>query len=373
MTEDSFLLSQVSAGTGQAGRAVRTALLYSDDLRLYDFGPGHPFRGDRYSSFLAALKEGLGQEFSRFDLIEPRPASNEELELAHDPSYIERVEAGVGWSVDTPLTPRLVEAARLIAGSSLLAARLVAERQYSKAVVVGGGMHHARRDREAGFCVFNDVVLCFKALVQRHGVSRVMILDTDAHAGDGTAELLYDSPNVLFVDVHQDPRTLYPGRGFVHEVGSGQGEGRIVNVPMPPGASDRAYDYALTEVFAPLAEEFKPQVILRNGGSDPHFADRLTNLGLTLQGLRMIGRRVAEVADAVCDGRVIDLLGSGYNPTVLPHGWLALIAGLIGLDVELDEPMPAPGWLTPDIGMEGTVEVVREVKRTLGRYWGSLA
>lgn len=350
--------------------AAETALLYSDELRFYDFGPGHPFRGDRYARFLATLREKLGEELPhRFDLIEPSPASDGDLALIHDPGYTERVESGIGWSIDTPLTPRLVEAAKLIAGSGLLAARLVAEGKYSKAIVVGGGMHHAKRSQEAGFCVFNDVALCFQALVRRHRLSRVMILDTDAHAGDGTAELLYESPSVLFVDLHQDPRTLYPWRGFIHELGRGPGEGRIVNVPMPPGSSDRAYEYALTEVFVPLALEFKPQVILRNGGSDPHFADRLTNLGLTLEGLRMIGREVAEVADTVCDGRVIDLIGSGYNPTVLPYGWLALVAGLIRLDLKLHEPVPAPGWLTPETGMERTVQAVKEVRTALSRFW----
>ncbi|MEM2904692.1 MAG: hypothetical protein QW587_03025 [Candidatus Bathyarchaeia archaeon] len=354
--------------------AAKAALLYSDDLRFYDFGPGHPFRGDRYASFLAALREKLGAEFPRrFDLVEPRPASLEELTLVHEVDYVKRVEAGISWDPDTPLTPRLVEAAKLIAGSALLAAKLVAEGKYAKGVVIGGGMHHAKRSHEAGFCVFNDVALCFEALVQRHGLSRVMILDTDAHAGDGTAELLYESPNVLFVDLHQDPRTLYPGRGFIHELGSGPGEGRIVNIPMPPGASDNAYEYALKEVFAPLAEEFKPQVILRNGGSDPHFADRLTNLGLTLRGLRMVGRTTAEVADAICGGRVIDLIGSGYNPTVLPYGWAALVSGLIGLDIELTEPLPPPRWLNADAGIDATVEVVRRVKSTLSRYWRCFA
>jgi len=137
---------------------------------------------------------------------------------------------------------------------------------------------------------------------------------------------------------------------------------------MPPGASDRSYEYVLDRLFRPLAEAFQPEVIIRNGGSDPHFADRLTHLGLTLEGLRMIGRKVREVADRTCGGRVVDLPGSGYNPAVLPHGWLALVCGLTGVDLRLEEPIPVPGWVREDPVKE-TARVVETVEENLRPFW----
>ncbi|MFC2000033.1 histone deacetylase, partial [Chloroflexota bacterium] len=164
---------------------------------------------------------------------------------------------------------------------------------------------------------------------------------------------------------------LYPGTGFLHETGAGDGTGYTVNVPMPPAASDDAYEYVLDELFAPLAEEFSPQIIIRNGGSDPHFADELTNLGLTLDGLRMVGSKVGEVADSVCDGRAVDLVGSGYNQTVLPYGWLSSIAGLAGMDIEPKEPFVFS--LKRDYRLQQTIELVDDIKAKLKDFWRCLS
>ena len=198
---------------------------------------------------------------------------------------------------------------------------------------------------------------------------RILVLDTDAHAGDGTCHIFYHEPRVLFIDLHQDPHTLYPGTGFAHEIGEGPGKGFTVNVPMPPGASDEAYEYALDKIFAPLAAEFRPQIIIRNGGSDPHFADELTDLGLTLEGFTMIGRKLREVAQQVCQGRRVDLVGSGYNQTILPLGWLALVAGSAGLDLVFKEPFRFP--LRKESGLADTMQAVDEVRRNLRGYWRS--
>jgi len=352
------------------------AIVYSDEMRNYDFGPGHPFRGDRYANFMRLFEEKV----TDFEVIEPRYASDEELLLVHDKGYVDFLEgASKGiWlpssrflSPDTPAQPGIGKAARLIAGASLTASELVWEGKFSRVVGVGGGMHHATTAYGAGFCIYNDVAICVRNLIQKYNLDRILVLDTDAHAGDGTCHIFYQEPKVLFIDLHQDPRTLYPGTGFAHEIGAEEGKGYTVNVPMPPGASDAAYEYALDEVFAPLAEEFEPQIIIRNGGSDPHFADELTNLGLTLDGFRMVGRKVREVADKVCGGRAVDLVGSGYNQSVLPYGWLALIAGLAGLDVDIQEPFVFS--LKRDYRLEETKKVVEEVKANLKGFWRCFA
>jgi len=347
-------------------------IVYSDDVKGYDFGPGHPFRSDRYANFMNLLRA----KFDAHEEIEPRCASDHELMLVHDRSYIENMLAAskgaslpsyTYMSPDTPLQPGMERAARFIVGASMTATELVWKSQVPHAVGVGGGLHHARRNYAAGFCIYNDVAICALNLLENHGLERVLILDTDAHAGDGTSELFYEEPRVLLVDLHQDPRTLYPGTGFAHEIGEGKGKGFTVNVPLPPGASDEAYDYVLDHIFAPLAEEFRPQIIIRNGGSDPHFADELTDLGLTMKGFYMIGRKVREVAERMCEGRRVGLLGSGYNQTVLPPAWLALVAGSAGLAIDVREPYLFP--LQKDSGLTETKQVVEEVKKNLRSYW----
>jgi len=347
-------------------------IVYSDNIKGYDFGPGHPFRSDRYVNFMNLLRAKLDAH----EEIEPRRASDQELTLVHERAYIQDLVAASdgAWipsytymSPDTPLQPGMERAARFIVGASMTAAELVSKSDVAHAVGVGGGLHHARSNYAAGFCIYNDVAISALNLLENHGLERILVLDTDAHAGDGTCHILYQEPRVLFIDLHQDPRTLYPGTGFAHEIGEGEGKGFTVNVPMPPGASDEAYEYALDHVFAPLAEEFQPQIIIRNGGSDPHFADELTDLGLTLEGFTMIGRKVREVAEQVCEGRRVDLLGSGYNQTVLPYGWLALVAGSVGLDLDLKEPFLSSIQTTS--GLKETKQVVEEVKRNLKSYW----
>lgn len=347
-------------------------IFYSDDIKGYDFGPGHPFRSDRYGNFMNLLRSKLDAHQE----VEPRRASDRELLLVHDRGYIhDLVAASDGaWlpsytymSTDTPLQPGMERAARFIVGASMAAAEMVAQAEVLHAVGVGGGLHHARSNYAAGFCIYNDVAICALNLVENLGVKRVLVLDTDAHAGDGTCQILYHEPRVLFIDLHQDPRTLYPGTGYTHEIGEGEGKGFTVNVPMPPGASDQAYEYALDHIFAPLAEEFRPEIIIRNGGSDPHYADELTDLGVTLQGFTMIGRKLKEVAERVCGGRRVDLLGSGYNQLVLPAGWLAMVAGAAGIDVALKEPYVLA--VQRDAGLAETKSVVEEVKMRLRGYW----
>jgi len=266
---------------------------------------------------------------------------------------------------------KLEEAARLVVGQAKAACRLVQDGTFTKAVSIGGGLHHAKPSYGEGFCLYNDVAFCGRYLLQEYGLERVLILDTDAHAGNGTAEYFYEEPGVLFIDMHQNPMTLYPGTGFVDQLGSGVGKGFTVNLPLPVYAGYDAYRMVFDSIVRPLTEEFRPQIIIRNGGSDPHFDDGLTNLGLPVKGFRMIGENVREMAD-ICGGRVIDLIASGYNETVLPYAWLALISGLAGIPWETAEPGPVPPQHAIDDTVVRTEELIREVKAKLGPYWKCL-
>lgn len=366
---------------------MRMAILYQDGLREYDFGAGHPFRGERFSVFMSFLRQRL-REGEHYDLIQAEPATDEDLLLICTKKYIdfttafyEAAHAGEPlpgyfyefFSVDNVPASRpgrIHEAARLIVGQARMACDLVLTGRYRQAVSVGGGLHHAKPSYGEGFCVYNDVAFCAQYLIQKYGLTRILVLDTDAHAGNGTCEYFYSDPRVLFIDLHQNPRTIYPGTGFARDIGAGEGRGFTVNVPMPVGAGDSSYALVFETIVEPLCHAFQPQIIIRNGGSDPHFADRLTNLGLTVSGFRMIGEKVRKMAE-ICNGKVIDLITSGYNLNVLPFAWLALIAALGNLQVQVEEPQPPR---TGDYRSPGATSlVIDEVKRHLSPYWRNLA
>ncbi len=362
-------------------------IFYREELREYDFGPGHPFRGDRYGNFTQFLMEKLPED-DNYRILKGEPATDEELLLICEKDYIDFTKnyfraANMGLSLNGRFARyhspdnrpigrpgKLEEAARFIVGQAKMAADTVQEGSTSrKAVSLGGGMHHAKPNYGEGFCIYNDVAFTARYLTRKYGLERVLILDTDAHAGNGTMEYFYSDPKVLFIDLHQDPRTLYPGTGFVSQIGDGKGKGYTINVPVPMYSSDDSYRLVFDEIILPVNEEFRPQLIIRNGGSDPHFADELTALGLTMEGFRMIGEKVGQMSTKTCDGKVIDLIGSGYNKRVLPHGWLALISGLAAIKTSIEEPVPAPQGFKQNPSLSQTVKVVAEVKRVLKDYW----
>ena len=363
-------------------------ILYREELREYDFGPGHPFRGDRFDIFPRFLRENV-VEADNYRIIAAEPASEEDLLLVCRKDYIDFTReyfkaANEGRSYDgqfhhyhsmdnMPMgwPGKIEEATRISIGQSKLACDVVQGGRFKKVVSVGGGMHHAKPSYGEGFCIYNDVAFAALYLKQKYGLERIMILDTDAHGGNGTMEYFYEDPQVLFIDLHQDPGTLYPGTGFARQTGAGEGKGFTINVPMPVYAGYDSYRLVFESIVQPVAQEFGPQIIIRNGGSDPHFADGLTNLGLTIAGFRMIGEKVREMA-RLCDDKAIDFIGSGYNEEVLPYGWLALISGLAGIDIRIEEPVPVPPRFATDSSLAKTEKVAEEVKVYLKEYWACL-
>lgn len=348
---------------------MRTAILYSEKMREYDLG--HVLKGDRYQRFMLLFREKLGDN-PDFEIVEPDYASEADLKLVHTEEYIRRVERCESRDRhDTPLSPAVVRAARLMAGAGKLAGELVQSAKFTKAIVIGGGVQHAGRSYEKGFGIFSDVGICAHNLMQHYGLKRILILDADAHAGDGIYHIFAGDPRVLFISVHQDPRTLYPGPGYDNPIGEGEGYGYSVNVPLPPGTSDLAYEYVMDDIFVPLAKEFQPELIMMVDGCDTHFMDRITNMGLTLTGIYMIADKVRQTAEEVCQGRAVAFDGSGYDPAgiLFPKGWLASICGLTGVEADLEEPYPIPPGHRREYAVLEVGEIVRAVKAELARFW----
>jgi len=215
------------------------------------------------------------------------------------------------------------------------------------------------------------VALAAKAALDRHGLKRVMVLDTDAHQGNGTMDIFWGDPRVLFISIHQNPRTIYPGKGFVWETGEGDGKGFTVNLPMPPLSGWANYEQAFDSVIEPLVREFKPELFIRNGGCDPFYADELTMLGLDLDGLSAVSGRCRDLAMG-SSGNMLDMMVSGYGEWV-PYGWLAQFCGSENLDTDFKSLSPQQPARNPATGAESlqraTNSMLESLRRELRPFW----
>ena len=347
-------------------------MTFHEKFMQYDLGEGHPYRGDRFLNAINFFREQGLLSLPQLKVIEPKPASKEDLLMVHDEGYVDLIfrlaSEGRPYDIETPVSPQILEAALLIVGGAIECGKAVYDGRAKRAISLGGGFHHAGKDYGGGFCLFNDIAVLVEHLRHERNVKRFLILDYDVHFGNGTSDIYYRDSSVLFISLHQDPRTLYPGKGFTWEIGESYGEGFNVNVPLPPGTGDSTYLYALREIFVPLAEEFQPEIIIANGGSDPHFADMLGDLSLTAKGFFALSNLIRETAKKLCDGKLIMLMGSGYNPKVLPLCWYALAAGAVGLEeINAKESYAAP--IEPPFCRKKVEGVIDELKGLLKKRW----
>lgn len=342
-------------------------LVYNPQIVQYRFGKLHPLYQERWHDFIELLKEQ--SYMKRLQVIAPERATENDLLYVHSKEYIQCVHSieGKGYlTADTPLPAGIYNAAKILIGHGLKAMELSMKGE--PLVITFGGTHHAGRDYGGGFCIFNDVAIVAQKLIDLYGIKRIMILDTDAHHGNGTMDIFYESNKVLYMSIHQDPKTLYPGTGFTYEIGRGKGKGYTVNIPMNPHASDGQYMLALREIAEPLAHQFDPQVVIRNGGSDLHYLDELTNLGVTEKGLYEIGCFTRKISKS-CN-RLIDLTLSGYNRKILPYAWLSLISGICGFKMPRTPAFLSKSRSEGHVPLtEITLETTEKLKDELKDFW----
>ncbi|MFQ5897256.1 MAG: acetoin utilization protein AcuC [Candidatus Methylomirabilia bacterium] len=321
-----------------------TALIYSDAYSRYDYGSEHPLRMERLALTWRLMEAYSLTALPRAKVLAPEPAGEEIVSRFHTQEYLELLKAvsagvsvpgaarhGLGFG-DNPIFPGLWEASSLIAGGSLLAARLVADGEVERAFHFAGGLHHAMPDRASGFCYVNDPVLAILALRERGW--RVAYVDIDAHHGDGVQFAFYRDPQALTISVHERGDRLFPGTGFVKELGEGQGRGHSVNLPLEVFTDDEVYAEAFEAVVPPLIQAFRPDVIVAQLGIDSHRTDPLTHLALSVQGFTRTVSRIVELAP-----RLVALGGGGYDLPNVARAWTA--AWAVINRVELPPELPA--------------------------------
>jgi acetoin utilization deacetylase AcuC-like enzyme len=293
----------------------------------HDAGLGHPERPER----LQAVHEGLARAVLGNELVAvaPRRATKPEVELVHDAAYVEALErfcrsGGGRLDPDTRAAVASWDAALLAAGAGLsVVDRLDAGEFTAAFCAVRPPGHHAVASRAMGFCLFNNVAVAAAALAGRG--ERVLIVDYDAHHGNGTQATFYDDPRVAYVSVHQHP--LYPGTGAVLETGTGEGQGTTANVPVPPGATGDVFRAAVADVVVPLAEDVRPTWLLVSAGFDAHRRDPLTNLALSSGDYADV---TADLLALVPPGRRLVFLEGGYDLEALRDSTAAVLVALAG-------------------------------------------
>lgn len=310
-----------------------TVLVYKGaEIAAYGFGDPHPFGPDRHDVFHAELDAaGMGASIT---FGHPRPALVDELALFHTADYIDKVSRlsakGTGWldEGDTPAVPGIYESASSVVGAVLCAADEIMHGNHRRAFVPIAGLHHATRDRAAGFCVFNDCGVVAEYLRKQFGLRRIAYVDIDAHHGDGVFYSFEDDPDLIFADIHEDGRYLYPGTGFEHETGSGRARGTKLNIGLPPGATDTDFRRAWARVEAYL-DAAQPEFIILQCGADSLEGDPITHLCYSEEAHAEAAASLCRLANKHCDGRIIGAGGGGYNRDNLARAWTRVVQSFV--------------------------------------------
>jgi acetoin utilization deacetylase AcuC-like enzyme len=313
---------------------------------------GHPESPQRLEAVLQVLEDtGLLKQMIS---LEPQPATDAQLLTVHSQKHLDKIRAahdhgGMMLDADTFLGERSREAAYLAAGAAIGAVDAVMGRHVDAAfALVRPPGHHATRDLAMGFCIFNNVAVAAQHALDRYGLERVLIVDFDVHHGNGTQDIFYGSPSVMYFSTHRYP--FYPGSGHWHDMGIGEGAGATINVPLPHSVGDKMYARIFDDLLYPAAERFQPQLVLVSAGYDAHWSDPLGALMLlTTGGFGYMSRVLNSIARDFSGGRIVFVLEGGYNLEALGHSVAASAGALLGAEDPAD-PLGPPPREERDIG-----------------------
>jgi acetoin utilization protein AcuC len=323
---------------------MKNAFIYTDKLSEFKYGEHHPLKPFRLKLTWELIKAFGLDKLSSTIYIEPKPADQSFVEKVHDHEYLDILRTvnvgidvpyasmfGLGYG-DNPIFNGVYEWSMLVAGATLEAVNLILSGEVKIAFNIAGGLHHALPNRASGFCYINDCALGIKYLLEKG--KRVAYIDIDAHHGDGVQEIFYDNDDVLNISIHESGYYLFPGKGFVEELGTGSGYGYSINIPLPPGSDDKVFHYVFDRVVPAYISKFEPDIIVTQLGVDTLYDDPLAHLNLSIYGF----------ADAVKKIKSFNLPwvalgGGGYNIASVAKAWT--IAWAIINDVTLENKIPA--------------------------------
>ena len=373
----------------------RAAFVWTPEFCDYRLSASHPLKPERLMVTHDLLNACGAFDGEHSRVVAPTPCVEADLLSVHSAEYIdvvrrlsagERVDSPWRWGLDTrdnPVFPNMYEASLVYVGATLAAADLVAGGEVDVAFSIAGGLHHAHRDRAAGFCVFNDPAIAIARLLARHpGGCRVAYIDIDAHHGDGVQEAFYSRRDVLTISLHEAGRCLFPGTGEVDELGEGDGKGYSINVPLSPFTDDETYAWAFDQVVRPAVEHFRPDFIVTQLGVDTHYRDPLTHFEMTTHGYTRV---VGGILDLAGHRNVICVGGGGYDVDVVARSWTLAYGLMAGLDLPerippsvgsrfrgrtLHDPEEAGPGARPAEARKFAESVVEAIKETVFPYQG---
>jgi len=329
-----------------------------DSMYLKHTQSGHPESADRLNAIMNKLeKDNL---FSSVERVEIRKATLDEIMFCHIRDYIDRVEQtsreGGGYlDPDTYTNQFTYDAAILAAGGliELTDSVLKGKLKNGFALVRPPG-HHSLSGRGMGFCIFGNAAIAAKFALQNSSINKVAIVDIDVHHGNGTQTLVADDPDILYVSTHQYP--FYPGTGSIREIGSRDAKGTLLNVPLEQGVGDNGYKKLYDEIISPKLLNFQPDLIIVSAGYDAHWDDPLANMALSLSGYSWISKELINVAEEVCDSRIVFTLEGGYNLEALSCGVSNSIKALMSRN-DFEDTLGSPERKETDVN-----RLVNEIK-----------
>lgn len=343
---------------------MKTGIVKDRRYMDHDMGSFHVETAERLRAIYGMIEEKIKFPLT---IIEPRPATEEELTLIHTPYHVDLVKSTAGKEYvqldpDTSTSAKSWEVACLAAGGVLNAVDLIMEGKiHNGFALVRPPGHHAEASRAMGFCLFNNIAIGAAHLIQKHGLERILTVDWDLHHGNGTQHSFYDTANLLYFSTHQFPH--YPGTGHWKEVGEGEGEGFTVNVPLRAGKTDGDYLTIFRKILRPIASAYKPDFILVSAGFDIYEGDPLGGMQISKQGFGALGAELSELAAEFAEKRILYVLEGGYNLQGLQDGVESVLYQLAG---ETSKPAIEPG-LSPTAEHE-----LRPVIETHKKFWPSI-
>lgn len=327
-------------------------LIVAPEARRYDHGPQHPLRPERVLLTWELLRAYGLDSAPGVRVLDAEPADDGTIGLVHTAAFIDATRrAGHGedgdWRRfgygpgDNPIFTDMHEAAAVVCGASVAAAREVVEGRADHAFNAAGGLHHAMPERASGFCVYDDPAVAIAWMLQRDDVERVAYVDLDVHHGDGVQAIFLEDPRVLTISMHEyaPEYGFFPGTGAASERGAGPGEGATMNVPLSPGTDDDGWLRAFRETVPAAVRAFGPDVLVTQLGCDTHRTDPLAHLRLTTGAYRQAAAELHELAHGAAGGRWVATGGGGYQwATVVPRAWTTYVAEMAEVSVPDDLP-----------------------------------